>query len=243
MGAAWLPSDQEASGRSFGDEELDNLIEVLRSGTLTATKGAMTPRLEAALAELLGVRHVVALSSGSAAVHTALAALDLEPGDEVITTSVTDMGALAPILQQGLIPVFADVDPVTLNVTAASIEARCSARTRAVIVTHLFGNPCEMRAIEALCARRALPIIEDAAQAYGARHEGRLVGTIGAIRQKIKGAERDGASYFLVPEGNCDNVGDLEVAIPLIKVGTLNDAISALQLINEGNIAEVPTCG
>lgn len=69
------------------------------------------------------------------------------------------------------------------------------------------------------------------------------VGTIGAIRQKIKGAERDGASYFLVPEGNCDNVGDLEVAIPLIKVGTLNDAISALQLINEGNIAEVPTCG
>ena len=181
MGAAWLPSDQEASGRSFGDEELDNLIEVLRSGTLTATKGAMTPRLEAALAELLGVRHVVALASGSAAVHTALAALDLEPGDEVITTSVTDMGALAPILQQGLIPVFADVDPVTLNVTAAAIDARCSARTRAVIVTHLFGNPCDMRAIEAVCARRALPIIEDAAQAYGARHEGRLVGTIGSI--------------------------------------------------------------
>ena len=78
---------------------------------LTATKGAHTKRLEAMLGELLGVEHVIACASGSAAVHVAVAALDPEPGDEIITTSITDMGALSPILYQGAIPVFADVDP------------------------------------------------------------------------------------------------------------------------------------
>lgn len=177
----WLPSDQDASGRSFDQEEIRNLTEVLQSGTLTATKGSFTPRFEAAVAAGLGVRHVIALSSGSAAVHTAIAALDLEPGDEVITTSVTDMGALTGILACGAIPVFADVDPDTLNVTAATIEARLSERTRAIVVTHLFGNPCAMPAIMALAATRAIPVIEDAAQAYGATTGGRPVGTIGAI--------------------------------------------------------------
>ena len=123
MSAIQLPSDQNASGRSFGPEELDALRAVLDSGTLTATKGEFTPRLESAISELLGVEHVVACASGTAAVHVAVAAYDLEPGDEVITTSITDMGALSPILYQGAIPVFADVDPDTMNVTAATIEA------------------------------------------------------------------------------------------------------------------------
>ena len=181
MGGSWLPSDQDASGRSFGLDEIGYLNEVLRSGTLTATKGALTPRFEEAVGELLGVEHVIACSSGSAAVHTAVAALDTEPGDEIITTSVTDMGALAPILQQGAIPVFADVDPISLNVTASTIEARISSRTRAIIVTHLFGNPCQMASILELAERHGIPVIEDAAQAYGAMSGGRPVGTLGAI--------------------------------------------------------------
>lgn len=181
MGGSWLPSDQDASGRSFGVEELEHLAEVLRSGTLTATKGAFTPRLEAALAEELGVEHVVLCSSGSGAVHTAIAALDPEPGEEIVTTSVTDMGAISGILAQGAIPVFADVDPDTLNVTAATIEARLSSRTRAIVVTHLFGNPCDMRSIMALAREHGIPVIEDSAQAYGARTGGRPVGTIGTI--------------------------------------------------------------
>src|SRR5205823_2400940 len=139
-----LPSDQDSTGRTLGDEEIDALVETIRSGTLTSTKGQMVKRLETGFAELLSVPHCHACSSGTAALHTAFAALDLEPGDEVITTGITDMGALTPLLYQGLIPVFADVDPRTYNLTAETIEARLSERTRAIVVTHLFGNPCAM---------------------------------------------------------------------------------------------------
>ena len=84
----------------------------------------------------------------------------------MITTSVTDMGALAPILYQGAIPVFCDIDPHTYNVTAETIAARITPRTKAIIVTHLFGNPCEMTAIEALAKQHDLRIIEDCAQSF-----------------------------------------------------------------------------
>jgi perosamine synthetase len=176
-----LPSDQDSSGRTLGDEELELLAAVIASGTLTSTKGPHVPALEARLAEMLGVRHAIACASGTAAVHLAVAAVDPEPGDEIITTAITDMGALTPILYQGAIPVFADVDVDTCNVTASTIEARLSERTRAIVVTHLFGNPCDMPAIEALAAAHGIPVIEDCAQAYLARSGGRLVGTIGAV--------------------------------------------------------------
>ena len=176
-----LPSDQEASGRTLGDEEIALAAEAIRSGTLTSTKGTFVKRLERRFAELLGVRHAWACASGTAAVHTAVAALDPEPGDEIITSPITDMGALAPILYQGAIPVFADVDPHTLNVTAATIETRLSPRTRAIMVTHLFGNPCDMDAVLALAHARDIAVIEDCAQAFGARYDGRPVGTLGAV--------------------------------------------------------------
>ncbi len=181
MSTIRLPSDQDASGRSFGDEEIEALTEVIRSGVLTATKGSHTKQLEADLGHLLGVDHVVALASGSAAVHVAVAGLDPEPGDEVITTSITDMGALAPILYQGAIPVFADVDPVTMNVTADTIAERITPRTKAIIVTHLFGNPCQMDEILALADGHDLPVIEDSAQSYLGASKGRYTGTMGAI--------------------------------------------------------------
>lgn len=176
-----LPSDQDASGRTLGDEELALLAEVVRSGTLTSTKGPQVPALEARVAEMLGVRHAIACASGTAAVHLGVAAVDPEPGDEIVTTPITDMGALSPILYQGAIPVFADVDVDSCNVTAETIEARLSERTRAIVVTHLFGAPCDMPAIEELARSRGIPIIEDCAQAYLARSRGRLVGTIGAV--------------------------------------------------------------
>lgn len=176
-----LPSDQESSGRTLGREELEQLRLVIESGTLTCTKGTACATLEKRFAELLGSRFAIASSSGSAAIHTAIAAIDPEPGDEIITTSITDMGALTPILYQGAIPVFADVDPYTCNVTAETIAARISDRTRAIIVTHLFGNPCDMNEIVDLASARGLPIIEDCAQAYLAKYDDRYVGTLGAI--------------------------------------------------------------
>jgi dTDP-4-amino-4,6-dideoxygalactose transaminase len=165
----------------LGQDELTNLAEVIASGTLTSTKGRFVKKLEEEFAHKLGVRHVYACASGTAAVHTAIAALDPEPGDEIVTSPITDMGALTPILYQGAIPAFAEVDPKTWNVTAKAIESVLSERTRAIIVTHLFGNPCEMEEIMALAESRAIPVIEDCAQAFLAQHRGRFVGTIGKI--------------------------------------------------------------
>ena len=176
-----LPSDQDASGRTLGEMEIARVVEALHSGTLTSTKGVQVQRFQERLAQVFGVAHAYACSSGTAAVHCAIAAIDPEPGDEIVTTPITDMGALAPILYQGAIPVFADIDPGTLNVTAATIAARLTPRTKAIIVTHLFGNPCEMDRILALAKSRGIPVIEDAAQAFLARSQGRLVGTAGAI--------------------------------------------------------------
>ncbi len=99
-----IPSDQDASGRNLGAEELARLTEAIRSGMLTSTRGAQVNAFQAALAQRFGVRHAYACTSGSAAVHVALAALNPEPGDEIITTPITDMGALTPILYQGAIP-------------------------------------------------------------------------------------------------------------------------------------------
>lgn len=176
-----LPSDQDATGRTFGAEELEMVAEVLRTGTLTSTKGNFVKNFEQGFARLTGARHAYACASGSAAVHTAIAALDPNPGDEIVTTPITDMGALAPILYQGAIPVFADVDERTYNVTARTIEPCLSERTKAIIVTHLFGNPCAMSEIMELAGARGIPVIEDCAQAFLAEHNGRRVGTIGAI--------------------------------------------------------------
>ena len=176
-----LPSDQDASGRTLGAEELALLAQAIQSGTLTSTKGNCVKTLEKRFADLLGIQHAYACASGTGAIHTAIAAIDPEPGEEIITSPITDMGALAPILYQGAIPVFADVDPATCNVTAATIEPCLNERTRAIIVTHLFGNPCDMGPIMELAHAHHIPVIEDCAQAFLARHEDRLVGTIGRI--------------------------------------------------------------
>jgi dTDP-4-amino-4,6-dideoxygalactose transaminase len=176
-----LPSDQDASGRELGDDEMLTLAAAIESGTLTSTKGRFVKRLEQDFATYLGAKRAYACSSGTAALHTALAAIDPEPGDEVVTTAITDMGALTPILYQSAIPVFADVDPIRFNVTADTIEAALSPRTKAIVVTHLFGNPCRMGDIMELARRRGIPVIEDCAQAFGAEVGGRKVGAWGDI--------------------------------------------------------------
>ena len=176
-----LPSDQDATGRSLGVEEMERLRAVLDAGVLTATKGIQTPELEARVGAITGHRSVIACSSGTAAIHAAIAACDPEPGDEIITTSITDMGALTPILFHGAIPVFADVDARTGMVTADTVRAAMSDRTRAVIVTHLFGLPAPVDAIAGAADAAGAMVIEDCAQAFLTERCGRLVGTFGAM--------------------------------------------------------------
>ena len=176
-----FPSDQDASGRTFGDEEIALLSQVIHSGILTSTKGHFVKDFQTAFAERLGSAFGYACSSGTAAIHAAIAAIDPSPGDEIVTSPITDMGAITPIIYQTAIPVFADVDPVTGNITAASVKRAISAKTRAIIVTHLFGNPADLDAICAVARTYGIPVIEDCAQAYGAMLNGRPVGTIGDI--------------------------------------------------------------
>ncbi len=176
-----LPSDQDATGRTLGQEEIALVTEAIESGTLTCTKGKFVKQLEKEFAKMISSKHCRAVSSGTAAIHTAIAAIDPEPGDEIITTAITDMGAITPILYQTALPVFADVDPDTFNITADTIAPRISSRTKAIIVTHLFGNPCEMDPILNLASEHNLPVIEDNCQAYGAIYNGRMTGALGNI--------------------------------------------------------------
>lgn len=176
-----LPSDQDASGRTFGEEEIAYVTEALRSGTLTTTKGKFGKMLEQKFAEKFGAKFAYACTSGSAAIHIAVATVNPNPGDEIITTSITDMGALTPLMYRGVVPVFAEVDVKTLNVTAETIKAKISERTKAIIVTHLFGNPCEMGPIMELARQHNLPVIEDSAQTFLAKSGAHFAGTIGDI--------------------------------------------------------------
>ncbi len=167
------------SEKRYGDEELEQLREALEQGTLFYASGQKTKALEAEFAARNGVGYGVACSSGTAAVHAALIAAGVSPGDEVITAPITDMGTVSPILYQGAIPVFADLEPRSYALSPQSVEAAITERTRAVIAVQLWGNSCDLNALKGLCDKHDLVLIEDCAQAFGCTYEGKPVGTIG----------------------------------------------------------------
>ncbi|WP_345816672.1 DegT/DnrJ/EryC1/StrS family aminotransferase (plasmid) [Paraburkholderia sp. PREW-6R] len=176
-----LPNDGDSSGRTYGAPELDNLRAVLESGTLTVSSGRFAKAFEIAASGRLGLEHVIACNSGTAAVHVAVAALNPEPGSEFIVSPLTDFGGIAPILWQGSIPVFADLDASTYQMTAQTVAQCISDRTAGIIVTHMFGAPAPVDAIVSLANRHRIPVIEDCSQSYLATLHGRLVGTYGDI--------------------------------------------------------------
>lgn len=176
-----LPSVSDVSGRDFGEAEIANLTDVIKTGRLFRYGGKYVDKFEQDFASRLDMQHAAAVTSGTAAIHTALGALNLDVGSEVITAPITDMGTVAPILLQNCIPVFADLDPLYYTMTPRSIEERITNRTGAIIVVHLFGQPADMGAIIEIARQHGLPVIEDCCQAYLAEYHGRLVGTIGDI--------------------------------------------------------------
>jgi len=162
----------------FGEREVELVVEAVRSQNLFGPTGDKVPEFERRFAELYGVRYAVASTSGTAAIHIALGTLDPEPGDEVITAPITDAGTVVPILYQNCIPVFADVDD-TYNMDPEDVERKVTPRTRAILVVHLFGNPCDMERITEVARRHGIPVIEDCSQAHLTEYKGRYVGTIG----------------------------------------------------------------
>jgi len=165
----------------LGEEDERAVAEVLRSGRLTALTGGKVAEFEAAFARYHGVKHAVATSSGTTAIHLALAATGLGPGDEVIVPTHTFIASATPVLHQGAVPVFADVDRDTFTLLPQSVERLISPRTRAVVAVHLNGHPAPMDDLLSLAERHGLSLIEDAAQAHGALYHGRLVGTIARL--------------------------------------------------------------
>lgn len=166
---------------SFTEEEADAVRNVVLSNKVNYWTGQECREFEKAFASWAGTEHAIALANGTVALDLALHALGIGEGDEVIVTSRTFLASVSSIVNAGAVPVFADVDRDSQNITAQSIEAVLSPRTRGIICVHLAGWPCDMDPIMTLAARHDLKVIEDCAQAHGARYKGRPVGSIGHV--------------------------------------------------------------
>ena len=162
------------------EDDKQAVMGVLDRGILYGVYAPEIVGLEEEFADFVGAKHGMATGSGTSAIHCALFAAGVEPGDEVITSAFSFSGSFHPILQQNAIPVFVDIDPRTYNINAAQIEDKITDKTKALLPVHIHGLPADMDEIMALAAKHDLTVIEDAAQAHGAEYRGRRVGTFGA---------------------------------------------------------------
>jgi perosamine synthetase len=158
------------------EEEL--VLQTLRSGQLSL--GPMADRFERALAERVGAPYVAAVSSGTAGLHLAVRLAGIGPGDEVVTTPFSFVASANCILYEGATPVFADIDPRTLNLDPPAVEATITPRTKAILAVDIFGYPAEYADLEAIAERHGLALIEDACEALGAEYDGEPIGSRGA---------------------------------------------------------------
>lgn len=161
----------------IGEEEKQAVLEVLDSGMIA--QGPRVKAFEAAFAEMCNVKHAVATTSGTTALHVALLCHQIGPGDEVITTPFTFIASANSILYTGARPVFVDIDPITYNIDPNLIEAAITPRTKAIMPVHLFGLSANMDVIMEIAGRYNLHVIEDACQAHGASVNGQQVGSFG----------------------------------------------------------------
>ncbi len=166
---------------AYTKEEADAISRTLLSNRVNYWTGDAARRFEKQFARSIGCRHAVALANGTVALDLALKALAIGEGDEVIVPARSFIASASCVVNAGAVPVFADVDPVSQNITAASIRERLTKRTRAVICVHLAGWPCDMDPIRTLASEHNLKIIEDCAQAHGATYKGSSVGTLGHV--------------------------------------------------------------
>ncbi|BBB28719.1 DegT/DnrJ/EryC1/StrS family aminotransferase [Neptunomonas japonica] len=166
---------------SFTEEEAQAVQRVLLSNKVNYWTGQEGRRFEEEFAVFSECSHAIAVANGTLALDLALKGVGLVVGDEVIVTSRTFIASASSVVTAGCVPVFADVDSDSQNITAASIEAVITSKTRAIICVHLAGWPCDMDPIMALAAKYDLKVIEDCAQAHGAKYKGRSVGSIGDI--------------------------------------------------------------
>src|SRR5215468_4338655 len=171
--------DLKAQYRSIKPEIDAAVLKVLESSEFVL--GSEVAKFEEEFAAYCGARHAVGVNSGSSALHLALLAAGVGPGDEVITVPFTFVATTAAIRYTGAKPVFVDIDPKTYNLDPARIEARITPRTKAIVPVHLYGQPADMDPILEIARKHNLIVIEDAAQAHGAEYKGRRMGSLGDL--------------------------------------------------------------
>lgn len=169
--------DTKAQYQSLKGEIDAAVLAVLASGHYVL--GGEVAALEEEFASFCGVRHAIAVNTGTSALHLALLAAGVGPGDEVITVPFTFVATVSAICYTGALPVFVDVEPTTLTMNAKQLEAAITPRTKAIIPVHLYGQMADMSAILAIADRHGIPVIEDACQAHGARYHGHRAGSLG----------------------------------------------------------------
>jgi perosamine synthetase len=163
----------------FGEAEAQAVLDVMRTGWVT--QGDVVRQFEAEFARFCDTRFAVATNTGTGALHTALLALGVGPGDEVVTTPLSCIASANPILFCGARPVFADVDPETFDLGARAVETCLTPRTRAIVAVHLFGHPLDLDPLRELADARGIALVEDASQATGAEYRGRRVGGLATV--------------------------------------------------------------
>lgn len=164
---------------ALGQEEISAVTDVLKSGMLAS--GDRVLEFERKFADFCGSNHAVAVSNGTAALHAALLAAGIGPGDEVIVPAFTFVATASAVVMCGAKPVFADVDEMTFTISPQQVAERITPKTRAVIGVHLFGQPCDIEALQEICESHSLKFIEDAAQAHGALYKNAKTGSFGHL--------------------------------------------------------------
>src|SRR5579871_4275947 len=192
--------DLQTQYRMIQSEVEAALARVLASGQVIL--GPEVRALEEEVARFCGVGHAVGCGSGTDALLLALGALEIGPGDEVILPPFTFFATAGMVCRAGARPVFADIDPVTYNLDPDQVESKITNRTRAIIAVHLYGQCADMEALGRVAERHGLPVIEDAAQAFGAEYQGKRAGSLGAL-----------ACFSFYPSKNLGAYGDAGMVV------------------------------
>ncbi len=209
--------DLNAQYLSIKDEMDEAILRVIRGYKFI--NGPDVQEFERSFAEKQGVKFCVGTSSGTSALHLAYELIGLQPGDEVIVTAMTFIATTEPLRQMGALPVFVDINPRSYNIDVNKIEAAVTGKTKAIVVVHLHGNPCEMAAITKIAEKYKLKIVEDCAQAHLAEYRGKKVGNFGEV-----------STFSFYPGKNLGAYGDAGAVV----TNDENHFLRARQLVNHG---------
>jgi perosamine synthetase len=204
----------------FGERELGYIREVLDSGLGSGTSGNMNNRFEAAFAEKVGAKYAVTYNSGTSTLHGALDAVGVGYGDEVITAPLTVISNLDVILAQNAVPVFADVDPETFNIDPADVARKITKRTKAIMPISLYGVSCDLGPLMELGRKHGIPVINDAAEAFGTMYKGRPIAEIADVTSY----SLENSKHITTGDGGIVVTNDADIAARMRKFGSLGYA-------------------